>query len=81
MIKPYLSGIINHHETQFGEWKIELTMKVNFISPEETCTIHTKSDKIKIMMGSETNNVIEKLCEALLKKNRRINESKHVCLR
>ena len=43
-------------------------MKVNSISPEETCTIHTKSDKIKIMMGSETNNVIEKLCEALLEK-------------
>ena len=58
-IKPYSSSIINNHKSQFGEWKIQLTMKINFISPEETCTMHTKSDKIKVMMGSETNDNIE----------------------
>ena len=57
--KPYSSSIINNHKSQFGEWKIQLTMKINFISPEETCTMHTKSDKIKVMMGSETNDNIE----------------------
>ena len=37
------------YETQYGEWKIQLTMQINFISfkdSEETCTMHTKSDNI-----------------------------------
>ena len=60
MIKPYLSDIINDHKTQGkwrilsgskiiehkiqSEWKLQLTMAINFISSEdsdETCTIHT----------------------------------------
>ena len=65
-IKPYLSSIINNHKSQFGEWKIQLTMKINFISPEETCTMHTKSDKIKVMMGSETNDNIEQRLKKLM---------------
>ena len=32
MIKPYLSVMINHQKTQFWEWKIQLTMAINFIS-------------------------------------------------
>ena len=36
-------------------------MTINTISPEETLTMHTMSNKIKIMMGSETNDIIEKL--------------------
>ena len=38
--------VINY-KTQFGEWKIQLTMAINFISSKdskETCTMHTKSD-------------------------------------
>ena len=47
MIRPYLSNIINDHktlknlrvhssnETQFGEWKIQLTMSVNLISSKD----------------------------------------------
>ena len=31
MIRPYLRDIINDHKTQ-GEWKIQLTMVINFIS-------------------------------------------------
>ena len=30
IIRPYLSDIINNHKTQ-GEWKIHLTMTINFI--------------------------------------------------
>ena len=83
MIRPYLSDIINDHktpknlrvhssnETQFGEWKIQLTMSINFISSEDSDEIrnmHTKSDNIEIIMGSETNDIIEELLESLLQK-------------
>ena len=83
MIRPYLSDIINDqkapknlrvyssNEAQFGEQKIQLTMSINFISSkgsDETRNFHTKSDKIDIVMGIETNEIIEKLCKSLLQK-------------
>ena len=40
-----------------SEWKIQLKMAVNFISSndsDETRTMHTKSNNVEIMMGSET---------------------------
>ena len=48
MIRPYLSNMINDHKTQ-GEWKIQLTMPIKFISSKdsnETCIMHTKSDNL-----------------------------------
>ena len=49
-------------------------MAINFNSskkdPDETCTMHTKSDNIEIMMGSETDEIIEELSESLLKRYR-----------
>ena len=42
-IKPYLSDIINDHRTQ-GEWKIHLTMAINFFfskDSEEIRTMHS----------------------------------------
>ena len=51
------------------EWKIQLTMQINFISSkdsEETSTMHTKSHNIEIMMGNETDEIIEKLFESVL---------------
>ena len=60
--------MINDHKTR-REWKIQLTMQINFISSkdsEETCTMHTKSHNIEIMMGNETDEIIEKLFESLL---------------
>ena len=65
MIKPCLSGMINDHKTKRKckfhsgntiiddntqiEWKIQLTMTINFVSSEdfdEICTTLTKSDNI-----------------------------------
>ena len=46
-------------------------MSLNFISSKdfyETRSMLTKSDKIEIMMGSETNYIIEELCESFLQK-------------
>ena len=70
MIKPYLSGIINYYKTQ-GEWKIHLIMAMNFISSEdsdETRIMDSKSDNLEIMMGSETDEIIEELFESLLQR-------------
>ena len=63
MIKPYLNDIINDRKSQ-GEWKIRLTMSINFISSkgsDETHTMHTWSDDVKIMIGTETGEIIKSL--------------------
>ena len=54
-----------------SEWKIQLTMAINFISSkdfEETRTMHAKSNNVEIMMGSETDEIIEELFKSFLQK-------------
>ena len=70
IIRPYLSDMINDHKTQ-SEWKIQLTMQTNFVSSkdsEETCTMHTKSSNIEIVISNETDEIIEKYFDSLLQK-------------
>ena len=46
-------------------------MSINFISSkdsDETRNMHTKSDNIEIMMGSETDDIIDEPLESLLQK-------------
>ena len=60
MMRPYLSDIINDHKTE-GEWKIQLTMTIDFMSSknsEETRTMRTKNHNIEIMIGNETDEII-----------------------
>ena len=69
-IKSYLSDTINDHKTQ-GEWKIHLTMAINFFSSndsEEIRTMHSKSDNIKILIGNETDEIIKDLFDSLLQR-------------
>ena len=87
IIKPCLIDIINEHKTRglvryhsgnkswleetSSEWKIQLTMAINFISSkdsDETRTMHTKINNVEIMIGSETNEIIEDLFESFLQK-------------
>ena len=87
MVKPYLSDIINDHKTHGlvryhsgnktlveetpSEWKIQLTMAINFISSKdsnETRTMHTKSNNVEIMMGGETDEIIEERFKSFLQK-------------
>ena len=87
MIKPYLSDLINKHKTHgsaryhsgnklwiektSSEWKIQLTMSINFTSSkdsDETRTMHTKSNNMEIMVGGETNEIIMDLFESFLQK-------------
>ena len=71
MIESYLEDMINDHKNK-GEWKIQLTAEINFISSipdsDETRIIHTKSDNLEIMIGSDTNEVIEDLFKSLLQR-------------
>ena len=61
MIKQYLSDVITNYKTQ-GECKIQLKMKINFISSKdsnETRTMYTTSDNIETMIGNETDEISE----------------------
>ena len=87
MIRPYLSDLINKDRTHglaryhagnkswigktSSEWKIQITMAINFISSkdsDETRTMHTKSNNAEIMVSSETNEIIKDLFESFLQK-------------
>ena len=77
-IKPYLSDITNDHKTQ-GEWKIHLTMTIHFFSSkdsEEIRTMHSKSDNIEILIGNETDKVIEDLFDSLFQRYQKGLEEK-----
>ena len=69
-LKVHSSNEVVDYETE-GEWKIQLPMEINFVSSkgsDEIRIMPTKSDNIDIIMGSETNDIIEELCESLLQK-------------
>ena len=63
-INFYLSNLIDYYMLK-GEWKIQLSMQVSFISPinKETNTMHSKSDNAEIMRGRTTNDVLNMLIE------------------
>ena len=71
LIEPYLADMINDYKSK-GEWKIQLTAEINFISlkpdSSETCVMHTKSDNEEIMVGSDTNDVIKELFKSFLQR-------------
>ena len=79
MIRPYLVDMINYHKNQ-SEWKIQLSVEIIFISSksnsDETRIMHTKSINTKIMIGSDTNEVIEELFKSLLQRYRENLEEK-----
>ena len=59
-IEPYLK-LIDEHKAQ-GKWKIQLTMAINFVCSKhsnEICAMHTKINDIEIMIGNETDEIIE----------------------
>ena len=71
LIEMYLRELLEEYK-QKGEWKVQLTIEVNFISlkpgSDETCIMYTRSDNIEIMFGDDNDDIIEQLFESLLKK-------------
>ena len=71
LIEPYLRELINYYKNK-GEWKIQLTAQINFISlkpdSDETHVMHTKSDIKEFMNGSDTDEIIKELFKSLLQR-------------
>ena len=69
-IKPYLKDMIDDYKSK-GEWKIQLVMRVifvSFIDKNETQVMDTKSDNVKIMNGTDTNDAIIELIKSFAKR-------------
>ena len=61
-ITLYLYDLINDHRIARRVWKIQINMHVNFISSKdtgETCAIYEWSDNVKVIRGSDTNDIIK----------------------
>ena len=68
-IKPHLKDMIDDYKSK-GEWKIQITMRIIFISfidKNETQVMHTKSDNVEIMNGNDTSDAINKLIDSFMK--------------
>ena len=86
--RPYLRDMINHHRAPLegsldndlhGEWKIQLTIQINFVSssdPGEIRTMGSKSKNIEILMVTETDDIINELFESFLQKYQELLEEK-----
>ena len=65
-----MKDLIDDHKAK-GEWKIQLAMRIIFVSfkdENETHERHTKSDNITIMSGIETENAIDELFNTFRKR-------------
>ena len=85
---PYLKNMINNHKATIrdfnnlsGEWKIQLTMRTNFVpslDPEKNRIMNSKSNNVEIIMGIETDYIIEELFESFLKDYQKNLEDKMI---
>ena len=69
-ITPYLYDLINDHRIARRVWKIQISMRVNFISSKdtgETRTIYVWSDNVSIMRGSDTHDIIREIFRSFLR--------------
>ena len=62
--------MIGYYKSE-GEWKIQITMRIiflSFIDKSETQVMHTKSDNVEIMNGTDTSDAINKLINSFMKR-------------
>ena len=71
LIKPYLYDLINVYKAK-GEWKLQLSAEISFVSQKpdsnEIHIMYTRSTPEELMIGSETEEVTEKLIMSILQK-------------
>ena len=71
LIEPYLRELINDYKSK-GEWKIQLTAQINFISlrpgSDEVRVMHTRSNNEEFMNGSDTDEIIKELFKSILQR-------------
>ena len=91
MILPYLRDLTNDHkptieltnqannsDTKREEWIIQLIIQNNCVSSkdfEEIRSIYSASNNIEIFMGSDTDDVIDKLFDTIFTKVQRSNRN------
>ena len=91
IIRPYLRELINDHkpmtksnieendsDSDRAEWKIQLLMQNTCISTknfEKTCTIYSASKPVEILMGSDTEDVIDTLFNTILQRFQQAQEA------
>ena len=69
-ITPHLCDMIYGFK-ESGEWKMQLTMKPNFISSTydiEICTMYSKSNSRIVMIGNDMDEIIQELFDSLFYK-------------
>ena len=69
-IKPCLNNMIDDCKSK-GEWKIQIVMRILFLSfiyKNETQVMHSKSDNVEIMNGTDTSDAINKLINSFMKR-------------
>ena len=78
--------MINDHRNARRVWKIQISMRVNFISSKdnvETRTVYVWSDNVSIMRGSDTDDIIRELSRCFFRNYREelkiIKRSDFVC--
>ena len=72
------NGIIIEDDLS-GEWKIQLTMRINFVSsldPRKNRIMDSKSNNVEIIMGIETDNIIKEFLKSFLNKYQKNLEEK-----
>ena len=70
MIRPYLEDMVNYPKAH-GEWKIQLVMRIIFVSSLNTSELremHTKSNNIEITSGIETDDAVNEIFDSFFKR-------------
>ena len=71
LIKPYLYDLVNVYKAK-GEWKLQLSVEISFVSQkpgsDENRVMYTRSTPGEFTIGSETEEVAEKLIMPILQK-------------
>ena len=79
LIEKYLRELIEEYKLK-GEWKVQLTIEVNFISlkpgSDETRIMYTRSDNVEIMFVDNNDDIIEQLFKSLLQNMKKIYRTK-----
>ena len=64
MIIPYLSELLNNKKNNSNEYKIQITIGINFMhitDKEKTRTFYVSSNNEEITLGNDTNDIISEL--------------------
>ena len=69
--------MINDFKTKY-EQNIQLTVAINFLSSKDTSpmlTVHYKNDNLDVMIGNQTNEIIEEFFHSVLQKHQKAQKN------